>query len=132
MFKGGSFRSLKELGMFGKIEMSQRAFERIKVEGSIVIPEGCVAISSVAFLGATVKTVELPSTISYLSERCFHSTNIENLIFHGTKPPAIYGYQEFGASKIKHIYVPDESVDLYRSANLAPWLEYEPLSKHHS
>ena len=111
--------------------MSKRAFEGIKVDDSIVIPEGCVAISEGAFMRATVKTIVLPSTISYLSGSCFLSANIKNLIFHGTRPPRKYGYWEFMYADIKHIYVPDESIEAYRSANLAEWLIFTPLSEYH-
>lgn len=130
MFRGGSFKSLKELGLFGKIEMYSRAFEQTKVEGSIVIPEGCKEISSAAFLGASAKTIELPSTISYLRGNCFQSISVDNLIFHGSKPPRIQGYWEFMYADIKHIYVPDESVDAYRLANLSQGLGFEPLSEY--
>jgi len=85
-----------------------------------------------AFEKAIVRTIELPSTVSFLWGTCFHEARIDNLIFHGTQPPQKYGYWEFLGAKIKHIYVPDESVESYRSANLVPWLEYEPLSKYHS
>ena len=132
MFRGGSFKSLKELGLFGKISMGNRAFERTKVEESIVIPEGCKEVSAAAFLNTTAKTIELPSTLSYLYGNCFQSVRVDNLIFHGTKPPRIYGYWEFTYADIKHIYVPDESVDAYRLANLAQGLGFEPLSEYHS
>lgn len=111
--------------------MGKCAFEQTKVEGSIVIPEGCKEVSTAAFLNATAKTIELPSTISFLFGNCFQSVRVDNLIFHGTQPPRIYGYWEFMEAKIKHIYVPDESVEAYRLANLADWLEFEPLSKYH-
>ena len=130
-FRGGSFKSLKALGLFGKISMGKSAFEQTKVEGSIVIPEGCKEVSTAAFLNATAKTIELPSTISYLYGNCFQSVRVENLIFHGTKPPRIYGYWEFTYADIKHIYVPDESVDAYRLANLAQGLGFEPLSEYY-
>ena len=124
MFRGGSFKSLKELAMFGTVKLSGGAFQKITVKESIVIPEGCTEVATGAFEKATVRTIELPSTVSFLSGTCFHEARIDNLI--------LFGYWEFFGAKIKHIYVPDKSVDSYRSANLAPWLEYEPLSKYHS
>ena len=111
--------------------MSRRAFEQTKVGGSIVIPEGCKEVSNAAFLNATAKTIELPSTISYLWGNCFQSVRVDNLIFHGSKPPRIQGYWEFMQADIKHIYVPDESVDTYRLANLSQGLGFEPLSEYH-
>ena len=131
MFRGGSFKTLKELGLFGKIKMYNRAFEQTKVKGSIVIPEGCEEIPSGAFLGASAKTIELPSTISFLNGNCFQSVRVDNLIFHGSNPPRIQGYWEFMYANIKHIYVPDESVNAYRLANLAQRLGFEPLSEYH-
>ena len=132
IFRGGSFKSLKELGIFGTVELSNGAFQETTVKESIVIPEGCTNVATAAFEKATVRTIELPSTVSFLLGSCFHEARIDNLIFHGTQPPQKYGYWEFLGAKIKHIYVPDESIESYRSANLAPWLEYEPLSKYHS
>ena len=121
MFRGGSFKSLKELGMFGTVKLSDGAFQKTTVKESIVIPEGCTSVATGAFQNATVSTIELPSTISFLWGTCFHEAHIDNLIFHGTQPPQKYGYWEFLGAKIKHIYVPDESIESYRSANLAPW-----------
>ena len=132
MFRGGSFESLKELGMFGTVKLSDGAFQKTTVKESIVLPEGCTSVATGAFEKAIVRTIELPSTVSFLWGICFHEARIDNLIFHGTQPPRKYGYWEFLGAKIKHIYVPDESVESYRSANLVPWLEYEPLSKYHS
>ena len=131
MFRGGSFESLKELGMFGAVELSKEAFKNTTVKESIVIPEGCTNVATGAFGNATVRTIELPSTVSFLSGTCFHEARIDNLIFHGTQPPQKYGYWEFFGAKIKHIYVPDESVDAYRLANLAQGLGFEPLSEYH-
>jgi hypothetical protein len=131
MFRGGSFKSLKELGMFGTVELSNGAFQKTTVKESIVIPEGCTSVATAAFDKATVRTIELPSTVSFLSGFCFHEACIDNLIFHGTQPPQKYGYWEFLGAKIKHIYVPDESVDAYRLANLAQGLGFEPLSEYH-
>ena len=111
--------------------MSKGAFQNITVKDSIVIPEGCTEVSTVAFEKATVKTIELPSTISYLGERCFMNSTVNSLVFHGKTPPKLYGYWEFASAKIKHIYVPDESVEAYRLANLADWLEFEPFSEYH-
>ena len=131
MFRGGSFESLKELGMFGAVELSKEAFKNTTVKESIVIPEGCTNVATGAFGNATVRTIELPSTVSFLSGTCFYKARIDNLIFHGTQPPRKYGYWEFFGAKIKHIYVPDESVDAYRLANLARGLGFEPLSEYH-
>ena len=131
MFRGGSFESLKELGMFGTVKLSNGAFRKITVKESIVIPEGCTDVAIGAFENATVRTIELPSTISFLSGTCFYEARIDNLIFHGTQPPRIFGYWEFFGAKIKHIYVPDESVNAYRLANLAQGLGFEPLSEYH-
>ena len=130
MFRGGSFKSLKELGMFGTVKLSNRAFQETTVKESIVIPEGCTNVATAAFEKATVRTIELPSTVSFLFSSCFHEARIDNLIFHGTKPPRIYGYWEFMYADIKHIYVPDESMDAYRLANLAQGLGFEPLSEY--
>ena len=131
MFRGGSFKSLKELGMFGTVELSNGAFQETTVKESIVIPEGCTNVATGAFGKATVRTIELPSTVSFLFGSCFHEARIDNLIFHGTQPPQKYGYWEFLGAKIKHIYVPDECVDAYRLANLAQGLGFEPLSEYH-
>lgn len=132
MFRGGSFKSLKELGMFGTVKLSDGAFQKTTVKESIVIPEGCTSVATGAFDNATVSTIELPSTVSFLWGTCFHEARIDNLIFHGTQPPQRYGYWEFLGAKIKHIYVPDESIELYRAVDWGVKLPFNPLSEYHS
>ena len=127
MFRGGSFKSLKELGMFGTVKLSDGAFQKTTVKESIVIPEGCTSVATGAFQNATVSTIELPSTISFLWGTCFHEAHIDNLIFHGTQPPQKYEYWEFLGAKIKHIYVPDNSYAEYAKSRL--WSDYEKVGR---
>lgn len=130
MFRGGSFESLKELGMFGTVKLSDGAFQKTTVKESIVIPEGCTTVATGAFEKAIVRTIELPSSVSFLWGNCFHEARIDNLIFHGTQPPQRYGYWEFLGAKIKHIYVPDESIELYRAVDWGVKLPFNPLSEY--
>lgn len=131
VFANKTFISLKELQYFGKISLSNRAFEKVNVSKSIIIPHGCTRISDSCFSFATVDTIDVPASITYLAGTCFRFSVINDLIFRSKTPPAKYGYQEFSGAQIKCIYVPDESIDIYRNSNFVNGIKLIPLSKYH-
>ena len=131
MFANKNFVSLKELQYFGKISLSNRAFEKVNVSKSIIIPHGCKRISDGCFLFATVDTIDIPASVTYLAGTCFRFSVINDLIFRSKTPPTKYGYQEFAGARIKRIYIPDGSIDIYRNSNFVDGIELIPLSKYH-
>ena len=131
IFANKTFVSLKELQNFGNISLSNRAFEKVNVSKSIIIPHGCTRVSDACFSFATIDTIDVPASVTYLAGTCFRFAVINNLIFRSKIPPTKYGYQEFAGARIKRIYIPDGSIDIYRNSNFVDGIELIPLSKYH-
>ena len=132
MFAKRTFTSFKELGFFEEVIFGSRAFEEVNVSGAIIMPGHCKVVSNGCFLKATVNTIDVPSSVTFLDSTCFMNSKIKNLIFRSKIPPQRYGYWEFLGAKIKHIYVPDESIELYRAVDWGVKLPFNPLSEYHS
>ena len=132
MFANKNFISLKELQYFESTHLSNKAFGKVKVSGSIILPNGCRSISDGCFSFATIDTIDIPASVTYLASTCFRFCTVNSLIFRSIIPPKKYGYQEFGGAQIKHFYVPDESIEAYRSVNFADGRKIVPLSEYHS
>ena len=56
-------------------------------------------------------------------------SQINNLILRPKTPPKLYGYQEFNQARIEKVYVPDESIELYRT-KWEKWIPFAPLSEY--
>lgn len=84
-----------------------------------------------AFISASWLThIELPATVTYIGGNCFYNrTNLQYIICRAITPPSC-GNNIFYNVK-KPIYVPDDSVDAYKAANV--WKNYaeyiKPLSE---
>lgn len=82
---------------------------------SLVISEGVTEIGSGAFEYSEVPSIFLPSTIKLIAEWGFGNySKIINLYCAATEPP-ILGSYNFQNSNNIFIYVPENSVDLYKS-----------------
>ena len=132
IFANKTFVSLRELQYFGKLSLSNSAFAKVNVSKSIIIPHGCTRVSDACFSYATIDTIDVPASVTYLAGTCFRFAVINNLIFRSKTPPKKYGYQEFGGALIKRIYIPDESIDIYRNSNFVDGIKLIPLSEYHS
>ena len=130
MFAKKTFTSLKDLEYFGAEVFSSRAFEEVNVSGVIIMPGHCKKVSNGCFLKATVNTIDVPSSVTYLDSTCFMNSKIKNLIFRSKIPPKRYGYWEFLYAQIEHIYVPDESIELYQATDWGVRELFTPLSEY--
>ena len=130
MFAKRTFTSLKELEYLGVKELRSRAFEEVNVSGNIVLPGNCLTVSDGCFFNATADTVDVPSSVTYLNGTCFMKSKIKNLILRSKTPPKRYGYWEFMGAQIEHVYVPDESIELYRAVNWGAKMSFAPLSEY--
>ena len=130
-FAKRTFTSFRELGFFGEVIFDSRAFEEVNVSGAIIMPGHCKEVSNGCFFKATVNTIDVPSSVTFLNSTCFMNSNIKNLIFRSKTPPKRYGYWEFQYAQIERIYVPDESIELYRAVDWGGKLSFNPLSEYH-
>ena len=130
MFANKTFTSLREIGFLGASNLANRAFENVIVSGVLVYPANCKRVSDGCFFNATIDTIDIPASVTYLAGTCFMKSQINNLILRPKTPPKLYGYWEFAQAHIEKVYVPDESIELYRT-KLENWIPFAPLSEYH-
>jgi hypothetical protein len=90
---------------------------------SIVIPEGVKTIGLMAVSGCRfLKDVLLPSTLTEIGNAAFNeNSQMESVTCLAVNPPSL-GANGFGTQTTLNIYVPDGSVDAYKTA--AGWSVY--------
>ena len=93
--------------------------------GSYTIPDGIRSVISYAFDGRSgVTEIVLPASVRHISYRTFRNcTGLQSMTCHATTPPACH-YEEYfdGVDKTIPLYVPAESILLYRQAT--GWSEF--------
>ena len=130
MFSNKEFTSLREIGFFGASELAKGAFKNVVVSGILIYPSSCRAVSDGCFSHAIIDTIDIPASVTYLAGMCFYSSKTKNIIFRSKTPPRLYGYQEFGGNiRMRKVYVPDESIELYRT-KWGNWMPFAPLSEY--
>jgi hypothetical protein len=103
------------------------AFRSCSSLTTIHLPDSLTSIGSEAFSScAQLTRVDLPDTLTSIGFQAFAFCNsLNTAIIRNATPPAIPDYlyyNIFHSSGITQIYVPDESVDLYKSTPM--WSEY--------
>ena len=79
---------------------------------TVKISEGATGFSGVGFHQSAITLLDLPSTFGEISGYVVMSTNLKTLIVRAITPNIFNVFGSFGAT----IYVPDESVEAYRTA----------------
>ena len=97
--------------------IGKEAFTGCDSLSSVVLSENVKIISENAFYGCpTITTITLPSSITNIEKYAFNCKNLKIVYCKPITPPTIdshiFGYD----ATINTIYVPTESVDLYKSA----------------
>jgi hypothetical protein len=124
----GGLTSLTELnlptGITGSIGNS--CFNGMRKLKSLTLPSGLTgAIGNAAFYSLlSLKSLTIPSGITSLGEGCFaNNHSMEEYIFQSTNPPTLFDTAVFtGIRPFTRIYVPDASVDSYKTAT--NWTAY--------
>ena len=102
------------------VQMLRSCYSLAKVD----IPDSVESISSGAFWGCSnLSEIVLPENVSEIEEDVFlDCSKLASIYIKNVNPPTrIYG-DDLGISKSTKIYVPDESVELYKS----DWSQYAP------
>lgn len=95
---------------------------------SVNIPEGVTKIGAQVFSDCfKFKHVEFPSTVTSIGYNCFYRVAITELVMHAVVPPSLSNGSLGNGSSAKAIYVPDESVEAYKTAD--GWSRYESYIK---
>ena len=92
------------------------------------IPEGVTTISGQVFSQCfKFKYVEMPSTVTSIGYNCFYIVTITELVMHAVVPPSLTSFGLGNGSKAQAIYVPDESVEAYKTSD--GWSRYASVVK---
>lgn len=95
---------------------------------SVNIPEGVTTIGPQVFYDCfKFKHVEFPSTVTSIGYNCFYRVTITELVMHAVVPPSLSNGGLGNGSSAKAIYVPDESVEAYKTAD--GWSRYASVVK---
>ena len=134
IFSGKTFNSFVELQYFNNLTyISRKAFLDTTINDKLICPYKCDTIRNSGFNNVNIKTLIVKENVNYLDATCFMMAKITNLLFYPKTPPNIYGYWEFIYSKIINFYVPDESIELYRTCQFGNKIkEFKPLSAYNS
>lgn len=110
--------------------LGSNAFMNSGIE-SFVCPSSITVIeTNLCRYTSKLKIVDLPNTITQIKDRAFANTAAKEFICRAINPPALGAYVFFEG--IPTIYVPDESVDAYKSdENWGVWTsKINPLSQY--
>ena len=75
----------------------------------------CTKINGKAFQSSTFSgTITFPSSVTTISSKAFYSLRCPGLIFLSTTPPSMADFAQ--TNNITRVYVPDDSVNTYKSS----------------
>lgn len=130
---------IKKISNLGKITAlptgtsSTQNFGNKSTLTEVVLPDTLTSIPQYSFSGyAALANCDIPSTCTYIGSRAFYGANsLSTIVCHATTPPTIAS-DTFGSNASDFaIYVPDASVDAYKTAT--NWATYadqiKPLSE---
>lgn len=112
----------------GLTVLNARLFESCGNLESVNIPEGVTTIGNQVFYDCfKFKHVEFPSTVTSIGYNCFYRVGITELVMHAVVPPSLSNVGLGYGCKAQAIYVPDESVEAYKTSD--GWSRYESYIK---
>ncbi len=135
-FRTSSISHFEELSYFTHVtSLADNAFRGCASLAQIVIPSNITSIGGRAFMDCTnMITAELMGDVTSIGASCFrNSTNFTNLIFHSSTPPSLGDSATINSTNVRNggIYVPDSSVDAYKSIFTSPYNTWvKPLSEY--
>lgn len=99
------------------------AFTSLASRGILVkcdLHEGITRLGQYAMSGTGIPIITVPSTVTIIGDRCFSGYVEQTIVFMPLTPPTLETDNAFGDSSStrskKKIYVPDESLEAYKSA----------------
>lgn len=84
---------------------------------SIILPEGLTSIGRTCFASTkALKTLTIPSTVTDIGSKLLQNSGVTTLYVMAITPPTIISTTFLNASADLNIYVPAESLEVYKSA----------------
>ena len=110
-------------------ELGSWAFYNCHELKEIAIPEGVTNIGYAAFYGCTyLNELTLPTTMEYIADNGFaYCDKLQKMTVHAIAPPIVDARTFEDVDRTIPVYVPDESVNVYRSAPV--WQEFNIQGK---
>ncbi|AVM51233.1 leucine-rich repeat domain-containing protein [Capnocytophaga sp. oral taxon 878] len=106
-------RSVKKIGGY--------AFASCDELSELKLQEGLKQIGAIAFVGCTkLKELEIPESVIKMGDFPFSYAPVETLVLHSRTIPEWAYYNVSFVGSLKKVYVPDESVKLYKEATWCP------------
>lgn len=115
-------------------KIGKGSFNRCTSLTQINIPEGVTLLGDVCFYRCSaLESIELPSTVTAIGPSAFqHCTGLTRVSITAATPPSLGSSAFANCSALTGIYVPDESVEAYKTAT--NWSAYAniilPLSQY--
>ena len=114
------------------ISIGYDAFYNCSSLTSVTIPNSVISIQADAFYGcSSLKSVTIPESVTTIGEGAFKiCSSLKSVYCKATTPPNlgkdVFKYFDFGVYKIIgcDIYVPAESVSVYKNSTFLGWKEY--------
>lgn len=97
------------------IQIGGYAFYNCRLLSHVIIPDSIVSIGSCAFQNCSrLSTIVIGSSISSIGNSAFSSCPLSSITCYATTPPTASGFPNTNTVKL---YVPKESVELYRTTS---------------
>ena len=90
---------------------------------TIEIPSNVTEIKQCAFTGSGLTSIYIPASVTAIGSSAFHNcSSLSSVTVRATTPPTLEPYVFSNNAEGRKIYVPNEALDAYKSAQF--WQEY--------
>ena len=116
VFSGKPITTFQELTSFTGVTSTSSTFRGCSSLVEITIPENVTTIGAYTFYQTSIRKLVLPAKLTAINGNVFQASgNLTTTIIYATNPPTISSQARMWLRGT--IYVPDDSVEAYRTAN---------------
>ena len=99
-----------------------RTFEDCRGLSSVTIPNSVTKIGSCAFMGCKLTSVTIPKSVESIGKYAFRCSRLTSITCEASTPPSCYDSKIFGVDNLIPVYVPANSIDTYKEADV--WKDF--------